>query len=227
MCRRVPHGPALADQSYFLVLLTAELNDLNKTLTSSLEKEKKERQRLIAAGPQVAAPVAPEPVPKELKDLERTAKEQRRQVKEQAELSESRIARCLLVFVSAETARSFILFVADRRVVPSSVEQLQRELKAEVANSRNLLKQSSAVSKATTSAVVATASAEEVTNDQRIAVFYEDLTNLAVVGIKFIKNDEAGGVLEPEFNCVYTFAKEGRSESSAQSLLRSTGSALG
>lgn len=92
MCRRVAHGPALADQSYFPVLLTIELNDLNKTLTSSLEKEKKERQRLIAAGPQAAAPVVPEPVPKELKDLERTAKEQRRQVKEQAELSESRIA---------------------------------------------------------------------------------------------------------------------------------------
>lgn len=41
-------------------------------------------------------------------------------------------------------------------------------------------------------------------------MFYEDLTNLAVVGVKFLKND--AGVAEPEFNCIYTYDDDGRSK---------------
>ena len=63
------------------------MNDLNKTLTAALEKEKRERQQLIAAGPQVVAPVVP-PSAKGVKELEATLKAEQKRTKEQAEQSE-------------------------------------------------------------------------------------------------------------------------------------------
>lgn len=72
-----------------MVGVCLELNDLNKTLTAAYEKEKKERQRLVASGPQAAAaPVEAEPS-KGTKELERTVKEQAKKTKEQADQSES------------------------------------------------------------------------------------------------------------------------------------------
>lgn len=175
--------------------------DLVDSLTTALEKVKREKAKLQAAAPLAVPEKVLTKEEKSVQELEKMVRDQARLIKDQKQTSESNISVVLPSSGVADLSRS--------RFSPP-VEQRDLELRTEVENSQKLI----AAAKSSSNNLAALTKKEPTVSegsskvDKHIIGLYEDLTELQVVKVDFVEGQFGQ---ETQYNCIYTTAQRSQS----------------